>query len=413
MLRREADTMTTRQHDDVEGAPVLELHGAEFQGDPNGTLRACRARGWYATTAMGPALLSYDEVQSVMFSRQFRTLGVDLLTLQGITEGPLVGLMQGLLLATDGAVHERMRRLVVKAFSGARVERFRPRLRELAEPLARRLGDGEHDFITDFAGPFGLAALGDFVGIPRTTLEQVARWTADIALVFGMSVPENASRIEAALAALHPYIDELLAIRRATPEDDLLSALIAAEETGDLLSDTELRLMIVTLMSAGHHTMVNQLGHALVAFMAEPEQWQILRADPSLAQQAAEEVVRLSPAALLGVPRVARTEVVVRDLTIAAGTCVLPLIGAANRDPAVFTAPDRLDITSKRRPHLTYGGGVHHCLGFALARGGLQEALTALAAHIRAPQPTGPATWLPPTEAVYGPTSLPMHDAGA
>jgi cytochrome P450 len=393
-----------------EGPALLELHGAAFQSDPHAALRVCAQRHWYANTMMGPAILGFDEVQAVIQSRQFRTPGVDFLAMQGITTGPLVALMQGLLLNTDGAAHDRVRRLVSKAFTGPRVEAYRATIRETAQTLAAGLGEGTHDFVAEFADPLGLRVLGGFVGIPIEAVARVAGWSSDIGLVFGMSVPEHAPRIEAALTALNVYIDELLAARRADPADDLLSGLIAAEEAGDLLTDAELRSMIITLMSAGHHTTVRQLGNAMATFMANPDQWQLLRADPSLAAQAAEEVVRHSPAAVLGVPRIAKSEVVLREQTFAPGTCVFPITGAANRDPRMFSEPDRFDITQRRRPHLTYGGGIHHCLGIALARAELQESLLALSAHLRAPQAAGPATWYPPTEAVYGPITLPIRD---
>lgn len=397
---------------DTQGPALLELHGPAFLGDPHATLRACAQQHWYANTMMGPAILGFEEVQAVVQSRQFRTPGVDFLAMQGITSGPLVGLMQGLLLNTDGAAHDRVRRLVSKAFTGPRVEAYRANIRAIARELAAGLRDGEHDFVAEFADPLGLRVLGGFVGIPIDAVARVAGWSADIGLVFGMSVPEHAPRIEAALTALSGYIDELLAARRGAPTDDLLSGLIAAEEAGDLLSDAELRAMIITLMSAGHHTTVRQLGNAMAAFIAHPEQWQALRADPSLAAQAAEEVVRFAPAAVLGVPRIAKAEVVVRERSFAPGTCVFPITGAANRDPRVFTDPDRFDITVRRPAHLTYGGGIHHCLGIALARAELQESLLALTAVLRAPEAAGPARWYPPTEAVYGPICLPIRDRG-
>lgn len=402
----------TEQHD-TRGPASLELHGAAFQSDPHAALRACAERHWYADTMMGPAILGFDEVQAVIQSRQFRTPGADFLAMQGITSGPLVALMQGLLLNTDGAAHDRVRRLVSKAFTGPRVEAYRATIRATAERLADGLVGGTHDFVAEFADPLGLRVLGGFVGIPIDAVARVAGWSADIGLLFGMNVVENSPRIEAALTALNAYIDDLLAARRADPADDLLSGLIAAEEAGDLLSDAELRAMIITLMSAGHHTTVRQLGNAMATFLGHPEQWQLLRADPSLAAQAAEEVVRHSPAAVLGVPRIAKAEVVLRERTFAPGTCVFPITGAANRDPRMFSEPDRFDITQRRRPHLTYGGGIHHCLGVALARAELQESLLALSARLRAPEAAGPATWYPPTEAVYGPISLPVRDASA
>jgi len=393
--------------------PFLDLYGAWFQQDPHAALRACRDQSFYADTALGPAILGYEEVQAVTTSRQFRTPGADFLAMQGISSGPLLTMMQGFLLNTDGAPHDRVRRLVSKTFTGSRVESFRPTLRALAQELAAGLGGKSSDFVAAFADPFALRALCTFVGIPVAEAEQVARWTSDISLVFGMSVAQHVTRIQSALAQLNLYVDELLRARRAAPGDDLLSALIAAEETGDLLSDAELRSLLVTFLAAGHHTTESQLGNAMVAFMAHPEQWQLLRQSPLLVATAAEEVVRYCPASVLGVPRIAKAEFVLRELVVAAGSCVLPITGAANRDPQVFAAADRFDITARRRVHLTFGGGIHYCLGAALARAELQEALLALSQRLQRPQPTGPATWLPPTEAVYGPVSLPLHDAAA
>jgi cytochrome P450 len=124
---------------------------------------------------------------------------------------------------------------------------------------------------------------------------------------------------------------------------------IAAEEAGELLTDAELRSLVITLMSAGHGTVQHQLGNAMSAFMAHPQQWRLLAAEPALAAQAADEVVRFCPSALLGLPRIAK-----------AGSCVLPITGSANRDASVFEAADTLDISCKRLPHLTYGGGIHY-----------------------------------------------------
>jgi cytochrome P450 len=136
-----------------EGPALLELHGAAFQSDPHAALRVCAQRHWYANTMMGPAILGFDEVQAVIQSRQFRTPGVDFLAMQGITTGPLVALMQGLLLNTDGAAHDRVRRLVSKAFTGPRVEAYRATIRETAQTLAAGLGEGTHDFVAEFARP--------------------------------------------------------------------------------------------------------------------------------------------------------------------------------------------------------------------------------------------------------------------
>jgi cytochrome P450 len=144
------------------------------------------------------------------------------------------------------------------------------------------------------------------------------------------------------------------------------------------------------------------------AFMAHPRQWELLAAKPELAIRAAEEVVRYCPSALLGVPRIAKSAFSLHGIDFPAGACVLPVTGSANRDASVFEAAETLDISLRRPTHLTYGGGIHYCLGAALARVVLQEALPRLAARLGDPQPAGPGEWLPPTEAVYGPIKLPI-----
>lgn len=389
---------------------LLDLHGEPFQRDPHAALRAARARGWLARTALGPAILSYHEVHAVLASRDMRTPGADFLLMQGITEGPMLAAMQGFLLNTDGPAHDRVRRLVSKAFTGPRVEAYRATLHALADAMAAALAArGRFEFMADFASPYARAGLCGFVGIPEEAHARVHQWTADLGLIFGMEVSRHRARIEQALAGLDACIDGLVAERRREPRGDLLSALIAAREDSDQLTDAELRSLIMSLMSAGHHTTTMQLGNAMVAFLAHPEQWQRLRGDPALLAQAAEEVVRFAPAALLGVPRLAKADIELRGVRIPAGSVVVPLTGAANRDPEAFDDPDVFDITRGRpRPIMTYGAGIHHCLGVALARAEIQEALGALARHLPAFRGDGEATWLPPTEAVYGPLTLPL-----
>ncbi|GIJ44066.1 cytochrome P450 [Virgisporangium aliadipatigenens] len=388
----------------------LDLSGPAFHTDPYGELARLRGQDWYAGTAIGPAVLRYREVQALLSMRELRTPGADFLAAQGIADGPLVEVMRGFLLNADGAAHARVRRIVNRAFTTRRVNDFRASVVAVADDLldamaARR----ECDFVAAFAEPFALRVLYRFVGIPEDRAAQLQRWTSDVGLIFGFSVVEHRARIESALRDLQLFLDELLAERRAAPREDLLSALVAARDEDDLLTDAELRAMVVTLMSAGQGTVQHQLGNAMAAFLRHPDQWRLLATRPQLAAIAAEEVVRHSPSALLGVPRVAKVDVALNGLELPAGSCVLPVTGSANRDATVFDRPDVLDITRPRTAHLTFGGGIHFCLGAALARLELTEALPRLAARIREPHAAGPGTWLPPTEAVYGPLTLPIR----
>jgi cytochrome P450 len=390
-------------------APVLDLYGAEFRARPHEVLGSLRERSWWAETPVGPAVLRYEPVRTVLGMRQLRTPGADFLALQGITDGLLVDTMGSFLLNADGADHQRLRRLVSKAFTARRVEDFRPAVRAYADELIATLaGTDRADFVPAFAEPFSLRVLCGFVGIPEGDSAQVNRWAHDVALIFGLSVADHVPRIGEAVRQLHRFIDELIETRRRAPGADLLSALILAEESGELLSDAELRAMVITMLSAGQGTVQHQLSHAIAAFIAYPEQWRLLAARPQLAANAAEEVVRFCPSSVLGVPRIAKAEIDLHGTVFPAGTCLLPITGSANRDRAVFERPDTFDIGRPPGAQLTFGGGMHYCLGAALARVELQEALPRLAANLRELAADGAAEWLAPTEAVYGPTRLPV-----
>ncbi|HEX6346079.1 cytochrome P450 [Umezawaea sp.] len=381
----------------------LDLHGEDFLADPHSALRELREADWRADTAAGTAILRYDEVRTVLSSWSLRTPGTDFLAAQGITDGPLVDAMRGFLLNADGSEHQRLRRAVGRAFTVKRVEEFRSTAGFLADELIEGLGD-EFDFVADFAHPFALRALCRFIGVPEDVRREVSSWAADVGLLFGYSVAPHASRIEAALDDLHSFIDDLLDQRRRTPGDDLVSSLVDQS-----LTEAELRSLVVTLMSAGQGTVQHQLSGGVAAFLEFPDQWRLLASDSSLAGQAAEEVVRFQPASLLGLPRIAKEDIVVNGVVLPAGSCVLPVTGSANRDSAVFSGADRLDVTVGRVAHLTYGGGIHYCLGAALARVELQEALPRLARALPSLRRDGAGEWLPAGEAVYGPVVLPVR----
>ncbi|MBZ5712387.1 cytochrome P450 [Nannocystis pusilla] len=394
---------------DSDARPFLDLHGPAFHADPHAALRAAREQHWCAETAMGPAILRFQEVQAALSRRTLRSGGPDSLAMQGITEGPLAELMASFLLNSEGATHDRLRRLVGRSFTMRRVEALRPLITATAHALIDEIaGRGRCDLVAAFSDPFARRVLCAFVGFPPDAQARVRRWTGDIGLLFGFGVAEHRARIEASLAEFHAYVDELVAARRRAPGDDLVSDLVTAEAASDALSQAELRAMIITFLTAGSDTVLHQLGHAFATFLAHPEQWRLLAEEPELAGQAAEEIVRYSPASLIGLPRVATEDVEIGGRVFLRGSFILPITGAANRDPQVFVEPDRFDITARRRPHLTFGGGIHHCLGAALARAELQIALPLLARRLGEFAADGPAEWLPPTLAVYGPAQFPV-----
>jgi cytochrome P450 len=390
--------------------PFLDLYSSEFQTRPHEVLRTFREQHFCANTAMGIIVLRYAEAQELLAHRLFRTPSTELLAMQGVTAGPMVDLMSTLLLNSHGETHDRLRRLVSRAFAMRSVDGFRTRIAEIAAELVQSIAQRDHcDFMADFAEPFAGRVLFEFVGIPLSAMEKIAAWNADIVLMFGFEAAKNAARIEATLREVGDFVDELAETRRRAPRADLISALVTAEESDNLLSPAELRAMLVTLLSAGTGTVSRQLGNGIATFSQHPAQWQALAADPNLAAPAVEEIFRYSTAVVLGLPRIATEDVAWHGLRVPRGAFMLPIPGAANRDPAVFTDPERFDITQTRRPHLTLGSGsVHFCLGAALGRAELQAALIKLSQTLRELRCEPGARLVPPTEFIYGPLSLPI-----
>ena len=233
-------------------------------------------------------------------------------------------------------------------------------------------------------------------------------WTDDIFKVFTWNAATNAPAILAAWDELDAYIDDMVARRRHTLTDDLISELIRAEDDGDRLTADELRMLAAGLLMAGTDTTRNQLAASVQVLSDHPDQWALLAEGPELATNAVEETMRHSPIAFSTL-RTAIEDVELAGVMIPAGTLVIANTGAANRDPAVYDDPDRLDITRDGVPAmLTFGGGMHYCLGANLAKLELAEALTTMTRRMPNARRTGPAPWKPLTE-LSGPTTLPIE----
>jgi cytochrome P450 len=392
-------------------APFIDTFSADYDADIHAAHAAAREKSWYATTPMGLILLGYDDVHACLRDRRWRELGREALVGAGITEGPLWDWFGQIMSNQEGEEHVRLRRLVSQAFTPRSVERLRPVMREQAnEFLDRVTGAGACEFVAAFAAPYPVRVIGALLGVPPTDFARFHAWSTDLSLAFGARIAAERPRIEAALGNLSDYVDHLLGERRRAPGDDLITGLLAAEEAGDRLSPDELRAMITVLIFGGQDTTQCQLACAVATFLRHPDQWERLAREPELAVSAAEEVLRYEPAGS-GSPRVATESFRYRVLEIAAGTIALPSGPAANRDPSVYPDPDRFDITRRHaQPMLTFGGGQHYCLGAALARAEIQEALPLLARRLPDLAADGPARWR--TQAlIRGPEELPIRFA--
>lgn len=283
------------------------------------------------------------------------------------------------MLFMDPPDHTRLRKLVSKAFTPRSVERLRPHVAELVHGMLDAVDPAGFDLLEAVGYPLPVTVICELLGIPTEDQASFGPWSSAVSRMLDADLDD--ATIQAGVLAfveLMSYLDGILEDRRANPRDDLLSGLIAAEEAGDRLSEEELRSTVLLLFVAGHETTTNLIGNGITALLRHRDQWERLVADPSLAAGAVEEVLRFDgPVHLTG--RTATVECEVAGVTVTPGQGLLTLISAANRDPARFADPDRLDIARPDTHHLAFSQGIHYCLGAALARLEGQEAFKALA----------------------------------
>ncbi|MFH8573470.1 cytochrome P450 [Streptomyces sp. NPDC017993] len=342
------------------------LDSAAFSRDPYPLLAALRERGpvqrvrttngrttWVVTgwaqarSAMADARLSKDTARYFAGRPSTRDLA------------PAVSRT---MLATDPPDHGRLRKLAMQAFTPAAVARLEPRIREIAEGLADTLADGgSADLVEEFAVPLPIAVISELLGVPEHDRAAVRRWSNDL---FATADPDTVDR---ASHAISDYMTELIARRRDALGDDVLSALIAARDDGERLTEPELVSLAVLLVVAGHETTANLIGNGMLALLHDDALRARLRADLSLLPAAVEEFLRHDSPLTLATFRYARESLDLGGARIAAGDVVLVSPGAANRDPARFPAPDAVRL-DRPAGHLSFGHGPHHCLGAALAR---------------------------------------------
>lgn len=402
--------MTTTELPSIFEAPLPTVdYGDGFDPDlAHRVIRQAHKQAAIGFGPYGPELLDYELVRTVLRDSRFAMPKGIGLVVQGITSGPVWDRLGTLLTGVDFAEHQRLRRLVARAFTPRAAGRMRAAcvsvINELVDPVAEA---GQCDFVADVANHYPIPIICELLGAPREDWQLFSGWAADIAKAFGGNVAANEAAILASWDALDAYLEELIDRRRQSLADDLISDLIRIEEDGERLSHDELRNLALLLLNAGTDTTRNQLAAAVQTFADYPDQWALLAERPELAHAAVEEVMRHSPILFLAI-RQATEDVELGGVLIPAGAYVMASTAAANRDPARYDEPESLDITrAEPRAMLTFGGGVHYCLGVHLARVELAEALTVLARRMPKLRRTGPAPWKSIFE-ISGPTTLPV-----
>lgn len=287
-------------------------------------------------------------------------------------------------LQLDPPDHTRLRGLVSKAFTARRVQKLRPRVEEIVGRIvADGVARGSMDVIGDLAYPLPVTVISELLGVPPEDHERFRGWSDALARGLDPDFMLPADQIAAqrtARAEFRAYFAELAARRRVEPSDDLLSDLVRLQTEGADMSDAELRSTCALLLVAGHETTVNLIGNGALALLRHPEQLGWLRSHPDQAGAAVEELLRFDPPVQL-TGRMALEDTEVCGQPVRAGEPVLLLLAAANRDPAVFPDPDRLDLARGTARHLAFGLGIHFCLGAPLARLEAEAAIRELTRH--------------------------------
>ncbi|MGQ0837289.1 cytochrome P450 [Actinokineospora sp.] len=362
---------------------VNRLREPGLQRDPYPFYARLRARG--------PVLFDADRGQWVVTGHQEVAAALRDPALSAVrffagpgasaAERQVVAMLARQLLFTDAPEHARLRRLIAKAFTPRRVEGLRPAIAARTDALLDAAAErGGVDLVADLALPLPVEVIAELLGVPPVDRDRLRSWSVSFGVLLDDVAPD-ADALRAALAAVAEflaYLTELTAARRADPREDLISALVTGD--GDRLAPADLLANLVLLLAAGHLTTTHLLGNSVLALLRERAQWELLCAEPALLGRCVDELLRYdSPVQMTG--RMVAREVVIGGVPIAAGQSVLLVLGAANRDPAVFTEPDVLDLRRGAARHLAFGHGAHACLGMALARVEAEIALGRLTAR--------------------------------
>ncbi len=389
--------------------PYLDVVGLERQ-DAIDAMVAARSVHWLARNELGYTVTRLQDVTAILRDQRFHS------ALSIIEQSPEFqgsypgGERRQSILTMEGAGHARLRRLVAPAFTPASANRLRPTMQAVVGELVDRVVEqGECELVADVCEPYPIPIICELLGAPPEDWKLFSGWATDIFRIFNNNLAEDLPLIERADQELTAYVSDMIAKRRADPRDDLLSDLIAVEEAGDRLSTDEMAMLAQAVLMAGTDTTRNQLACSVALFTEHPDQWALLAERPELAARAVEESMRYL-GAVRGTARFASEDIVYRDVLFPRGTLVATSLAGANRDPEAFEEPDVFDVTRERgTAQMTFGAGIHFCMGAALARAELQEALPLLARRMPDLARNGAIEWKPSSFGIWGPARFPLR----
>jgi cytochrome P450 len=396
--------------------PEIDLSDPALKGARwHEAMRELRDSGaWLARAPLGTVVLDRAAGERFLRTKSAIFPGLLLAQLFNITEGPLYEQMVRNIINVNGADPSRLRGLVNPALSPRAADRYRPVMRAILADLWPRVARRESfDFVVEIAKPYPSRTIARVMGAPDADAPRLHDWSMWIQRQFdpiALGDPEQLATIQRKAAEFYEWVRPLIARRRGTPTDDLISSLIVAEEQGERLSDVELENLVLNILVGGVDTTQSQLAHAIRLLAERPEQWAALRADPqTLAPRAAEEALRYEPITPV-TARMAVEDIEVNGVTFPQGSIVAVCAFTANRDADSYEEPDEFDIRVERETKrmLTFGAGIHYCVGANLARAELGEALAFLAQHAQRIEPAGEPV-LQSVSGIYGVDALPVR----
>ncbi len=407
--------------------PVIDLASAALAGDGyHRRLAELREQGWLARSPLAFIVLDRESGEFFLRARATAFPGREIADLFGITGGPLREQIDANILNQQGDHHRRLRALVGPAFTPRAADRWRPAMRAFLGQLWGRIDSasplGDHrpstprrgassasrsascDFVAALAKPYPSLTIAAVLGAPDRDAPRLHEWSSLVQRQFDVTaLASQVPEIERAVVEVQDYVEALLQRRRAEPGDDLITALLAAEDGGDRLSHAECVNLVLNVIAGGIDTTQAQLSHAMRMFAAHPRQWELLREEPSQTPRAVDEVLRAEPITPF-TARICTAPLEHRGVTFPAGTIVAICAERANREQD----GEDFDITAERDGRLlTFGAGAHYCLGANLARAELEEALAFLAPRMPGLAAAGPAR-LGGVEGIYGIDELPL-----
>ena len=375
-------------------------------------VRRARDLNWYAKTNYGYGILRYNEVTALLKHPSLNQGSAKWPDHHGVHSGIFYEWWEKNLLVLEGDEHHRIRRLLNPAFSPTMARRLVPEFQAIANELVEEMKEKQRqaleiDFVADFAEPFATRALCAMMGLDQKHWPFIASRANTVGYALSITIKEDIEQIDHAVNELYDFVAELIDERRANPGEDVVSRLVNFTDQDDKLSDAELRNALVLMLFEGMDTTRNQLGLILQTFMRHQDQWELLAEDPeTYAQPALEEALRVNPTTRW-VTREANEDFEFQGLEIKRGETVHLFTMVSGTDVLAYPNP-QIDITKPaEKPHHTFGGGVHHCLGHYIARADMSVALPTLARNFKNIQCPGGDEWLPDS-GNHGPVKLPI-----